>query len=59
MDRFLLLVAYAYGGFLGDHIDVEQYQVAQGIRELRNDWGTYMVIEDGIEWELAEQNQLG
>lgn len=57
VDRFLLLVASAYGGFIGDHINVEPYKIAQGIRELRNDWGTYLEFEEGIEWELAEDGK--
>jgi hypothetical protein len=56
VDRFLLLVDSAYGGFVGDHIEVEPYQVARGILELREDWGTYIELEAGIEWELAEED---
>mgnify|MGYP005821569851 CR=1 FL=1 len=52
-DRFLSLLYAAYGGFVGEHIDINPRHVAGAILKLQEEWEEYIEAEDGIEWELA------
>jgi len=53
-DRFLYLLDKAYGGFLGDHHDVNPRFVAEALVELASNIGVYesMEEEDGMEYEM-------
>lgn len=52
VDRFLLLVDAAYGGFIKPHLETEPSRIANAIITLQEDWGTYEEeIDCEDDWE--------